>query len=75
MPIGDDDSISVFTSVGGNLAVDVLGYLGGDADFNGLDPFERILDTRIEGERVPADSFVNVDPTLDPAVPDEPASC
>lgn len=71
VPIGDDDSISLFTSVAGNLAVDVLGYLGGDADFNGLDPFARIVDTRVEGERVPADSFVNVDPTLDPAVPDE----
>lgn len=61
VPIGENDSIEVFNDVEGSILVDVLGYLGADSGFTGLDPFERLVDTRASGERVEADSELSFD--------------
>lgn len=69
VPIGAGGLISVETSTAGNLLVDVLGYFGAQSGFNGLDPADRVLDTRPLG-RVAADTTERVAVTAASAVPD-----
>lgn len=59
LPIGDDDSINLFTFRGADLIVDVFGYFDETA-FDALDPFPRIYDSRALGARVPAGGQVDV---------------
>ncbi|MEX2627223.1 MAG: hypothetical protein WD225_10100 [Ilumatobacteraceae bacterium] len=59
VPIGDDDSISVVSSTGGDLLVDVLGYFGSTSGFNGLEPALRAFDSR--PDRVEADTTTQVE--------------
>ncbi|MEX2627826.1 MAG: hypothetical protein WD225_13140 [Ilumatobacteraceae bacterium] len=70
VPIGADGEISVESSTTGDLLVDVLGYFGEQSGFNGLEPADRVLDSRPSG-RVEADSTTAVAVTSDSAVPDE----
>ena len=49
VPIGANGSISLHTSVGADLLVDVLGFLTANGGYTGLDTFERLLDTRPSG--------------------------
>ena len=58
VPIGDDGEISVVSSTGGDLLVDVLGYFGSASGFNGLEPAFRALDSR--PDRVAADSVTRL---------------
>lgn len=57
LPIGDADSINLFTSIGSDLIVDVFGYFD-ETGFDALDPFPRIFDSR--PGRVPAGGKVDV---------------
>lgn len=59
LPIGDDDSINLFTFRGADLIVDVFGYFD-ETGFDALDPFPRIYDSRALGARVPAGGQVDV---------------
>ena len=46
VPIGADGSISLFSSVEADLLVAVLGFLTANGGYEGLDTFQRLLDTR-----------------------------
>ncbi len=69
VPIGAGGRITVESSTAGDLLVDVLGYFGVQSGFNGLEPADRVLDTRPLG-RVGADSTERVAVTAGSAVPD-----
>lgn len=69
VPIGTSGRISVASSTTGDLLVDVLGYFGEQSGFNGLEPADRVFDSRPNG-RVAAGSTTGVEVTAGSAVPD-----
>ena len=46
VPIGAGGAISVMSSTAGDLLVDVFGYFGPASGFTGLEPFDRVYDSR-----------------------------
>jgi len=66
VPIGPGGEVSVVSSTGGELLLDVLGYFGVASGFTGLEPFDRVFDSR--PGRV--NGTTNVVVTDSPDVPD-----
>jgi len=54
VPIGPDGTVSLFTQTSADLVVDVFGFFSPEANYNSVQPAQRLLDSRIAPSTKPA---------------------